>query len=99
MVAVAVRVKDEDKKVMAIARRANCIDDDGSQINGFFIKEFMAGLIIGSIVTNIILNVCNSYFEHKQKQELYSQNYVLPKAKTKGLYIQLDDGRLYKEQK
>jgi len=96
---VAVRVKDEDKQVMAIARRANCIDDDGSQVNGYFIKEFMAGLIMGCVITNFVVSICNSYFDNREKSQLYSQNYVIPKAKTRGLYIQLDDGRLYKEQK
>lgn len=82
-------------------RQANTIDDDGSTQAGYFIRDLQFGMIVG-IITMFLINLgfdmvelfINSIKETNFKQE----NYVIPKKQAQGLYLQLEDGKLYKKQ-
>ena len=82
-------------------RQANTIDDDGSTQAGYFIRDLQFGMIVGMITMSLIHLgfdmvelLINSIKETNFKQE----NYIIPKSQTQGLYVQFEDGKLYKKQ-
>lgn len=77
-----------------LIKRADSIYEDGTSDNGYFIRECVAGCIIGSIITFTICFMFASVIWSVTKQN----NYIIPKASAKGLYLQLEDGKLYKKQ-
>lgn len=76
-------------------KRANTIYEDGATDCGYFMREWLAGFIMGVIISVSILTAISGLVDISMREN----NYVIPKNKCRGLYLQLDDGRLYKEQK
>lgn len=86
---------------MSAITKASTVYEDGSTDNGYFIKEWFAGFILGTIVCSLInlgFNLIGELASAKREETFKKQNYVIPKASAKGLYLQLEDGKLYKKQ-
>lgn len=86
---------------MSAIIKASTIHDDGSAKNGYFIKEWFAGFILGTIVCSCInlgFDLIGEFAKAKKEENFKKQNYIIPKTSAKGLYLQLEDGKLYKKQ-
>ena len=79
---------------MTLIRRANTIYEDGTTDNGYFIQEWVAGSILGIFISSLLCLI----FASALWASICDKNYIIPKASAKGLYLQLEDGKLYKKQ-
>lgn len=89
---MAVQVYREGNSM--IISKASTIHDDGSTTDGYFVGNYYCGMIIGAIFASIFLIGLFFMIYGIIKEE----NYIIPKKATKGIYLQLDDGKLWKKQ-
>lgn len=77
------------------------ITEEGLSRDGVFVDRLVIGTIIGIIIGSCI-TVLLTGFKLVDKQNeidlLHKNNYIIPKSKTLGLYLQMPDGKLYKRQ-
>lgn len=77
-----------------IVQKANTIHDDGSTTEGYFVDNYFCGMVAGAIFASIFLiGLCCMIYGCVKEE-----NYIIPKKATKGMYIQLEDGKLWKKQ-
>ena len=79
---------------MSLIRKANTIDEEGSTTTGYFIDDMLCGFILGCVVTSLFAIFIFCCIKGCVQEE----NYIIPKKATKGSYIQLNDGKLWKKQ-
>ena len=77
------------------------ISEEGISRDGFFVDRFVIGLLIGFTIGLAVMAFvmwCELSIKQNNIDKIYKQNYIIPKAKTLGTYIQMPDGKLYKRQ-
>lgn len=82
-------------------RQANTIDDDGSTQAGYFIRDLQFGMIVGMITVSLVhlgFDIVKTFIDAIKESNFKQENYVIPKKQAQGLYLQLEDGKLYKKQ-
>lgn len=77
------------------------ISEEGVARDGLFVDRLLVGLVVGCIV-GICIGISIIGFKvidkNNEIKSIQSNNYVIPKSKAKGLYLQMPDGKLYKRQ-
>ena len=77
------------------------ISEEGVARDGFFVDRFVIGFIIGCLIGACIACIITGFTLVDKQNEIdsiHKHNYVIPKSKALGLYLQMPDGKLYKRQ-